>query len=208
MLEIPVYDVGGKELDPIEVDAALFGGRVQRDLLRQAVLRYENNQRAGTAATKSRGMVRASGQKLYRQKGTGRARAGSRRTNIRRGGAVAFAKRSRSFRQRMPRKARRAALDSALLAKMIDGEVCVLSNLEVSEPKTKSIAEVLDALAIRGPCVISTAVPDVNVWKSARNIPRVRVRPVSDLNPWEVLWPRRLVFTREAFDALLSARSE
>ena len=207
MLEIPVYSPEGQKLESLQVDEALFGSKVRRELLRMAVLRYENNQRAGTAATKSRGMVAATTRKLYRQKGTGRARMGSRRTNLRRGGGVAFAKRARSFRDGMPRKARRAALDSALLTKMLDGQVCVLSKLELSEPKTKVVAGVLRALEVDGPCLLSTAGADGVVWKSSRNIPRLRVRPVSDLNPWEILWCSRLVFTRDAFEALVQARS-
>ena len=208
MLEIPVYSPEGEKLESLQVDEALFGSKVRRDLLKLAVLRHENNRRAGTAASKSRGMVAGSTKKLYRQKGTGRARMGSRRTNIRRGGGVAFAKVARSFRQGMPKKARRAALDSALLAKMLDGQVCVLSALEVTEPKTKVVATVLGALEINGPCLLSTAGRDENVWKSSRNIPRLRVRPVADLNPWEVLWPKRLIFTKDAFEALIAARSQ
>jgi large subunit ribosomal protein L4 len=207
MLEIPVYSSDGKKLESLQVDEALFGAKVRRELLRLAVLRYENNQRAGTAATKSRGMVKGSTKKLYRQKGTGRARMGTRRTPVRRGGGVTFAKRVRDFRQKMPKKARRAALDSALLAKMIDGQVCVLSDLSIDAPKTKTVATMLKALEAEGPCLLSTAALDENVWKSSRNIPRLRVRPVAELNPWEVLWPRRVIFTRDAFDALIAARS-
>ena len=208
MLEIPVYDAQGKTLKSIEVDEALFGSKVRRELLRQAILRIESNQRSGTAATKSRGMVSGSTRKLYRQKGTGRSRAGPRRTGLRRGGGVTFAKRLRSFGQRMPKKARRAALDSALLAKMLDGEVMVLSKLEISEPKTREVAGVLKALKVEGTCLLSIAEPDENLWRSARNIARLRVRPVSDLNVWEVVWPRHLVFTREAFSRLVSARGK
>jgi len=208
MLEIPVYSPEGEKLESLQVDEALFGSRVRRELLRLAVLRVENNRRAGTAATKSRGMVAGSTKKLYRQKGTGRARMGPKRTHIRRGGGVAFAKEARSFRQGMPRKARRAALDSALLARMLDGRVCVLSTLEVAEPRTKVVAGVLRALEVNGPCLLSTAGRDENVWKSSRNIPRLRVRPVADLNPWEVLWPKRVIFTKDAFEALIAARSQ
>lgn len=207
MLEIPVFSPDGTKLESLQVDEALFGSKVRHELLRLAVLRQENNRRVGTAATKSRGMVDGSTKKLYRQKGTGRARMGTRRTNLRRGGGVAFAKQPRSFRQSMPRKARKAALASALLARMLDGQVCVLSELSLAEPKTKVIADVLEALKIDGPCLLSTAGVDENVWKSSRNIPRLRVRPVADLNPWEVLWSTRVVFTREAFDALVAARS-
>ncbi|NIA21433.1 MAG: 50S ribosomal protein L4 [Anaerolineaceae bacterium] len=208
MLEIPVYDATGKSLKPIEVDEALFGSKVRRELLRLAILRIENNQRPGTAATKSRGMVRGSTRKLFRQKGTGRARMGANRTGLRRGGGVTFAKRVRSFGHGMPKKARRVALDSALLAKMLDGEVMVLSKLEIDEPKTRRVVDLLKALKVEGTCLLSIAEPDENVWKSARNVARLRVSPVSDLNVWEVIWPRRLVFTREAFSRLVSARSK
>lgn len=208
MLEIPVYDATGKSLEPIEVDETLFGSKVRRELLRLAILRIENNQRPGTAATKSRGMVRGSTRKLFRQKGTGRARMGANRTGLRRGGGVTFAKRARSFGQRMPKKARRAALDSALLAKMLDGEVMVLSELQINEPKTRQMVDLLKALKVEGTCLLSIAEPDEKVWKSARNVTRLRVSPVSDLNVWEVIWPRHLVFTREAFSRLVSARSK
>jgi len=207
MLEIPVYDATGKQLKSLQVEEALFGKKVRRELLRLAILRIENNRRVGTAATKSRGMIEGSTKKLYRQKGTGRARMGTRRTNLRRGGGVAFAKQPRSFRQGLPKRGRRAALDSALLSKMLDGSVMVLDKLTVTEPKTKQVAELLKALGIEGTCLLSIAEQNPTVWKSARNIPRLRVRPVAELNPWEVVWPRRLVFTMDAFDALVKARS-
>ncbi|MBN2582706.1 MAG: 50S ribosomal protein L4 [Planctomycetes bacterium] len=207
MLEIPVYDATGKKLKSLEVDEAVFGSKVRRELLRLAVLRVENNRRVGTAATKSRGMIAGSTKKLYRQKGTGRARMGTRRSPLRRGGGVAFAKQARSFRQELPKKARRAALDSALLSKMLDGDVMVLDKLTVTEPKTRQVADVLKAIGVEGTCLLSIAEHNDVVWKSSRNIPRLRVRPVADLNPWEVIWPRRLVFTLDAFDALVKARS-
>jgi large subunit ribosomal protein L4 len=207
MLEIPVYDATGKQLKSLEVDEALFGSKVRRELLRLAILRIENNRRVGTAATKSRGMIEGSTKKIYRQKGTGRARMGTRRTNLRRGGGVAFAKQPRSFRQKLSKQARRTALDSALLSKMLDGDVVVLDKLTVTEPKTRQVVEVLKAIGVDGTCLLSIAEPNEMVWKSSRNIPRLRVRPVADLNPWEVVWPRRLVFTLDAFDALVKARS-
>lgn len=207
MLEIPVYRSDGEKLESLQVDEVLFGTVVKRELIRQAVLCYENNQRAGTAANKSRGMIAGTKKKLYRQKGTGRARQGGRRSPVRRGGGVTFAKTARSFRMEMPKKSRRAALDSALLSKMKHGQVCVLSDLSVAEPKTKVVAGILTALEIDGPCLLSTAAVDETIWKSSRNIPRLRVRPVSDLNPWEVMWPRRIVFTQDAFEALIAARS-
>ena len=143
MLEIPVYAPDGQALQSVQVDEALFGAKVRPELLRLAVLRYEANQRVGTAETKGRGLVAGSTRKLYRQKGTGRARMGTIRTNLRRGGGVPFGKKARSFRQEMSKQSRRAALDSALLSKMLDGAVCVLSELAVSAPKTRTVAGVL-----------------------------------------------------------------
>lgn len=207
MLEIPVYSPDGSQVETVQVDEALFGSKVRRELLRAAIVRHEANQHVGTATTKGRGLVAGSTKKIYRQKGTGRARMGTVRTNVRRGGGVAFGKKARSFRQSMPKQARRAALDSALLSKMIDGAVCVLSNLEIATPKTKSMTAILKALKVSTTCLLTIGNPNENIWKSSRNLPRLKVRPVSELNPWEVLWPKRLIFTREAFDALVSARS-
>jgi large subunit ribosomal protein L4 len=207
MIEIPVYSPEGEKQSSLQVDEALFGTKVHRALLRQAVLRHEANQRVGTAATKSRGMVEGSTKKLYRQKGTGRARVGPRRTHKRRGGGVAFAKVARDFSQSMPKKARRAALDSALLSRMLDGRVCVLSGLRIEAPRTRVVAAMLKALGVEGTCLLSTAGLEENVWKSARNVARLKVRPVAELNPWEVLWPKRIIFTKEAFDALVASRS-
>jgi large subunit ribosomal protein L4 len=207
MLKIPVFNPAGDQIETIEVDEALFGAEVKRELLRLAVLRYEANQRVGTATTKNRTLVAGSTKKLYRQKGTGRARVGTRRSPTRRGGGVAHGKIPHSFDHGMPKKARLVALNSALLAKMQSEAVCVLTEFTVDVPKTKAVAGLLKALKITGTCLLSTTETTGNLWKSARNIPQLRVRPVADLNVWEVLWPKRLVFTREAFDALLSARS-
>lgn len=207
MLQIAVFNPEGKQVETLEVDEALFGSRVRRELLRLAIVRHENNRRVGTAATKSRGMISGSTKKLYRQKGTGRARVGPKRSPTRRGGGVAFAKVAREFRQSLPKKARRLALDSALLAKLRSGSVCVLTDLKVNAPSTKTVAGCLKALSVDSTCLLSIGGLDDNLYRSCRNIPRLRVRPVSDLNVWEVLWPNRLVFTREAFDALLAARS-
>lgn len=207
MLQIAVFNPEGEQVETMSVDESLFGTRIRQELLRLAIVRHENNQRVGTAATKSRGMVAGSTKKLYRQKGTGRARVGPKRTHKRRGGGVAFAKEARSFRQTLPKKARRLALDSALLAKLRDGSICVLTELKVAAPSTKTVVKCLKALDIDSTCLLSIGGLDETLYKSCRNVPRLRVRPVSDLNVWEVLWPKRLVFTREAFDALLAARS-
>jgi large subunit ribosomal protein L4 len=106
----------------------------------------------------------------------------------------------------MPRKMRRQALDSALLARLIDSEVLVVENLSLQQPKTREVAKVLRALGVERSCLLALPGGDAVLYKSARNLPRVRVRPVADLNAYDVLWPQRLVFTRSAFEAVLEAR--
>jgi len=206
MIEVKVYNPDGKSAGTIEVDEAWFGGEVHAEALRLAVRRYESRQRVGTAANKSRGMKRGSTRKIFRQKHTGRARMGPVRSPIRRGGGATFAKRARDFSIDMPRKLRRRALDSALLARLQDEEILVLDGLELAEPKTREVARVLEALGVDRSCVLAVQPGDDVLYKSARNLPRMRVRRVADLNAYEVLWPARLVFTRPAFEAMLEAR--
>ncbi len=206
MIDVTVYTTDGSEAGHLEVDPAWFGGEVNLDVLRLAVRRHEAARRLGTARTKSRAEVAGSGRKIFRQKGTGRARMGQRRQPIRRGGGHAFAKRPRDFSLRMPKKMRRRALDSALLARLTDGEVLVLEGLRLSEPKTRTVASALRACGLDRSCLLVPPEHDEVLYKSARNLPRVRVRPLADLNAYEVLWPNRVVFLRPAFDALVEAR--
>jgi len=206
MIDVKVYNPDGQETGRIGVDEAWFGGEVHAEALRLAVRRHEGRQRVGTAATRSRGMKRGSGRKIFRQKHTGRARMGTLRSPIRRGGGVTFAKRRRDFGIRMPRKMRRRALDSALLARLRDEEVLVLDGLDLAEPKTREVARALRALGLERSCVLAIQPDDEVLYKSARNLPRTRVRRVTDLNAYDVLWPRRVVFTRPAFEAMLEAR--
>ncbi len=206
MIEVKVYNPDGASAETIEVDEAWFGGEVHEEALRLAVRRYESRQRVGTAASKSRSQKRGSGRKIFRQKHTGRARMGTIRNPIRRGGGATFAKRARDFSVGMPRKLRRRALDSALLARLRDEEVLVLDGLDLPEPKTRDVARVLEALGVDRSCVLAVQPGDDVLYKSARNLPRTRVRRVADLNAYEVLWPARLVFTRPAFEAMLEAR--
>jgi large subunit ribosomal protein L4 len=206
MIDVPVYSTEGAETGRLEVDPAWFGGEVNLEILRLAVRRHEAARRVGTATTKSRNEVAGSGRKLFRQKGTGRARVGPRRNPIRRGGGHTFAKRPRDFSVKMSKKMRRRALDSALLTRLRDGELLVLDGLELSEPKTRTVAAALQGCGIDRSCLLVLPEHDEVLYKSARNLPRVRVRPVAELNAYEVLWPNRVVFLRPAFDALLEAR--
>jgi large subunit ribosomal protein L4 len=206
MIEVKVYNPEGGESGRIEVDEAWFGGKVRMEILRLAVRRHEANTRLGTAATKSRGMVQGSTRKIFAQKHTGRARAGTIRSPKRRGGGVTFAKVARDFGLTMSRRMRRQALDSAMLARLLDQEVLVLDGLALDAPKTRPVAKALKAIGVDRSCLLAILTGDQILLKSARNLDRVRVRPVSDLHAYDVLWPHRVVFTRAAFEAMLEPR--
>lgn len=206
MLEVSVYNTSGEKIDTIEVDEKLFGSMVNTSLLKQAIVAYHANKRQGTAATRSRGMVTGSTRKLYRQKGTGNARRGAIRTNVLRGGGVAFAKTARDFSKKLPRKMRRAALDSAILAKMLGDDLMVIDGLQATEPKTKQMAEVLDNLKINRSCLLTLAERDRNVYLSSRNIPDLTVRAADDLNAFDVATRQKMLVTSEAMKALISRK--
>lgn len=201
-MEIPVFDRNGNQVDTITVDpVADFGGRVNKQLLHDVVVMYHANQRQGTVKTKNRAEVAGSGRKLYRQKGTGLARVGDRRTGKRVGGGMTHAKRPRDFYYRLPKKAVRAATRMAFLSKILDDEITVIDELGFEEPRTRVMAEILRNLGLADQSVL--VVPrqyDVLVWKSARNIERVGVLPATDLNAWALLRYKRLLITREAFE--------
>jgi len=203
MLEVPVYNTSGEKVKTLKVDEAIFGGAVNVPLLKQAVVAYLANKRQGSAANKSRGMVSGSTRKLFRQKGTGNARRGSRRANILRGGGVAFAKKPHSFSKKLPKKMRRAALDSALLAKMIGEKLMVLDGLSVSEPKTKQMAEVLSALKVNRTCLLALADRDSNVYLSSRNIQDLTVRTADELNAYDVAIRQKMLVTTDAMKQLM-----
>jgi large subunit ribosomal protein L4 len=203
MLELPVYDIDGMKVDTMQVDESLFGRRVNASLLKQAVVAYHANRRQGTSATRSRGMVEGSTRKLYRQKGTGNARRGSIRTNIMRGGGVAFAKRPRDFRKALPKAMRRAALDSAILAKMLGNDLLVVRGLAAEQPKTSMLSTVLRKLNIDRSCLLTLAQRDRNLYLSARNIPDLTVRTADELNAFDVAIRRKMLVTHEAMKLLM-----
>ncbi len=204
MIELAVYNRDGKEVESLKVDESLLGGSIRYPLLKQAIVMYHANKRVGTAATKSRGMVVGSTKKLFRQKGTGNARVGNARTGKRVGGGVTFAKKNRDFSQRMPKKQRRLARDSAVLAKLLSNNVVVVEELGFESPKTKDFVSILDNLKIsRRSCLVTVGLMDENVYKSARNIPRVDVTPVAELNAGDICNHSKMLFTKEAFLSLL-----
>ncbi|RMF75180.1 MAG: 50S ribosomal protein L4, partial [Planctomycetota bacterium] len=174
-------------------------------LLKQALVRHLANQRQGTVAQKSRGEVEGSTRKLYRQKGTGRARMGTVRTPVRRSGGRAFPRKPRDFRQDMPRKMRRLARNQAVLAKIQAQDALIIDGLKFDEPKTRRFAGMLRAVQADRGCIFATNGVDPILVKSGRNIPRTHVQPVAELSAGQILRRRRLVFTREAFEAFRDA---
>jgi large subunit ribosomal protein L4 len=206
-VNLAVYNAEGKQVGSYEIDPAELAPTISRQLLHDAVVMYQANQRQGTQKTKTRGEVAGSTKKLYRQKGTGNARAGSRRSGTRRGGGHIFAKRPRDFGWRMPRKALQAATRMALAARIADDEVRLVEALPASSavtqvPKTSAVARMLTAMGLEGATVlVAPDGHDATFWKSARNIDGVSVSPVSDLNAWAILTPRAVLMTTAAIDA-------
>lgn len=202
MISLPVFDKQGTQVGTYQIDPAELAPRINKQLLHDAVVMYQSNRRLGTVKTKNRSEVAGSTRKLYRQKGTGRARAGTRRTNIRRGGGMAHALRPRDWSYRLPRKALQLATRMALAAKLRDQEVVLINELSFAEPKTREMAAVLKALKLEGMrLLLSVPSYDVNIYKSARNIEGLSVLPVGELNALEVLRPRKLLMTTAALDA-------
>ncbi|MFP4055949.1 MAG: 50S ribosomal protein L4 [Candidatus Brocadiia bacterium] len=204
MIELPVHNREGQTVGTVAIDEADFGGTVRHGLLRQVVLMYEANRRVGTASVRTRAEVRASGAKPWRQKGTGRARAGTRASPIWRGGGVTFGPKPRDYRQAVPRKAVRLATRSAYLARFRDGTT-VVDEMGVEGPRTREVAAVLRALGIGGDCLIAIESYDADLWKSARNIPGVAMKPVREVNAYDLLRHRQLLITRPALEALLQS---
>lgn len=203
MASLPVFDKTGREVAKYEVDPAQIAPRISKQLLHDVVVMYQSNLRLGTAKTKSRGEVAGTTKKMYRQKGTGNARAGSRRSGIRRGGGHIFAKRPRDWTYRLPRKAVQLATRMAIASKIRSNQVVLIDQLAFDAPRTKDMAGIIKALKCHGvSLLVATEKYDVNVYKSARNIDGVSVSPVSDLNALCVLTPRRLLLTRSAMDAI------
>ena len=229
IFEVPVYDRLGQQVGTVAVDAADFGGKISTRLMHEAVMMYEANRRQGTHSTLRRGEVAGSTKKLFRQKGTGNARAGTKRTNKRRGGGTSKGPKPRDYSYSLPKQALKAATRMALLAKIRDNQTVIVDDFGLTEIKTKAVAGFLKALNFRDvlkvttqpaearsptakpkkkpkkahlTCLIGTEKLDEVVYKSARNLDGVRVLPATDLNAWEILRPKKLVLTKAALEAL------
>ena len=205
MIELPVYNNEGKQVDSINIDETLLGTEVKPTLLKQAYVMFHSNRRQGSARTKSRGMVIGSTRKIYKQKGTGNARMGQVRTNIRKGGGVTFAKTRthEHFRKDMPKKMRQLANRNALLAKLVDGEVKCIIDLDFKTPKTKEFKAILDAVGVNRSWLVAVDSETRTAAVSARNLDNVDTIRVDQLNVFELLNHRFLVVDKASIEAFL-----
>jgi large subunit ribosomal protein L4 len=197
-VQVPVYNLAGEEVRQIEVSDQVFGVPFNEALVHQVMVGQRANARQGTAATKTRGMVKGSSRKLFRQKGTGNARAGSNKSPLRYGGGVTFGPQPRDYRQALPKKMRRQAIRCLLSAKAGGGELKVVEGFGFNEPRTKSMVDALTALSIGSSVLVVTRAPEENLVKSARNIPAVKTTPVTVLNILDMLSHKMLLMTEEA----------
>ena len=204
MIEVPVFNQAGQEVEKIQVDEAKLGGEVRQALLKQAIVYYHANRRQGTVQTLARGEVAGSTRKMFRQKGTGNARTGGIRNPIKKGGGHAKQKRPKDWRQDLPKKARQLATKSAILSKFLSNDVRVVSEITLEQPKTKLVAQMFKALGIDRSCLVALAGPDEALVRSARNIDRTTLTTVSQLNAWEVLRNRTLLMTKAGLEQLLA----
>jgi large subunit ribosomal protein L4 len=207
MPKLTIYDRKGKKVGTYNVEPTDFAPRINKQLLHDAVVMYQANLRQGSHQTKSRGMVAGSTKKMYRQKGTGNARAGHKRSGIRRGGGHIHRIHNRDYSYRLPRKALQAATRMALAAKVRDDELIVIDDLSFSEPRTKDMVSVLTHLDVKqgDSLLVTTASYDNNVYRSARNIAGLSVAPAAELNAYSVLSSRRMLVTKTALDALVAS---
>ena len=197
-MQVPVYSLAGKETSQIEIRDDVFAVPFNEAVVHQALVRQQANARQGTASTKARGDLTYSTRKLFRQKHTGLARAGSRRSPIRRGGGVVFGPKPRSYRQQMPKKMRRLALRCVLSDKAGSGALKVIEDFQFDGPKTAEMVKILAALGTGPSVLVVTGEPEINVIKSASNVAGARTLPAALLNVGDILAHRTLLMTTAA----------
>jgi large subunit ribosomal protein L4 len=203
-MKVDVVNMQGEKVDSADLPAAIFEAPIKQDLMHQALVRQMANARAGTHKTKSRGEVRGGGRKPWRQKGTGRARHGSRRSPIWVGGGKVHTPRPRDYSVKMPRKMRRAALRSALSVKAADKSIVLLDALSIEAPKTKVMADTLQKLVGDSSALLLMAKDDVNVEKSIRNLPSAKTLSAEYLNVRDLLGYDRVIMPLDVLDVIRS----
>lgn len=199
---IPVFDVKGKEVEKFQLDKDLFTGKVNKAVLYQAVIMYNACSRQGNASTKTRGDVSGGGKKPFRQKGTGRARAGSTRSPLWRHGGSVFGPHPRDYRYDMPKKLKRAAFLSSINSKLADSKMIGILDLSIIEPKTKRFRELVDALKLDGKSLFVVDAVGQNVIRASRNMKEVAVKNYKDFSTMDVLHCDNLIISKPALGKL------
>ncbi len=201
MPQVELINKENKSVGKVELPDDIFGVVVNKELLHEVVHNHLANKRQGNAATKTKGLVSGGGKKPYKQKGTGRARAGSNRSPLWRGGGTIFGPQPRDYSYRLPKKAKWLALSSALAAKFADNEVVIIDDLSLTEPKTKTVKSMLKGLGLDNVLII---VPEKNgnLELAARNIPRVDIARVSELNVYSILAHKKILILKDAVERL------
>lgn len=199
---IPIFNSKGKEVAKFELNKELFTGEVNKGALYQFVRMYNANQRRGTASTKTRSDVSGGGKKPWRQKGTGRARAGSNRSPLWRGGGKVFGPHPRDFHYDIPKKIKKLALLSSLMSKILDEKLIGIDAIDLAEPKTKQFQAIVDALKLQGRSLFVLDSIDENAKRASRNIETVTLRNYKDFNPVDVLNCNTMVVSKVALEKI------
>ncbi len=199
---LPVYNSKGKEVETVELSKGIFNGTVNKGVLYQAVRSYNANQRQGTAATKTISEVSGGGKKPWAQKGTGRARAGSIRSPLWRGGGVTFGPHPRDYHYDIPKKMKSLALMSGLNSKWMDRDLVIIDSLVVDEPKTKRFKEIMGALKLKGKTLFIVDTIDQNVARASRNLREVRLKNYKDFSTVDLLSSDKVVMSKAALKML------
>lgn len=198
MVKVPVHNIQGEVVDNVELSEEVFGIEPNLPVVHQALVAQQANARQGTASTKTRGQVAGGGRKPFRQKGTGRARRGSQSSPLLRGGGIIFGPKPRCYRQALPKKMRHLAMRSVLSAKVSDGEIRIVDQLVLDEPRTKDIVRMKEALGIDNTVLIITEEASTNVYKSVRNLKCAKALPANMINVGDMLDCRMLLLTRKS----------
>jgi len=198
MPKVAVYNMLGAQVGEIELNDNVFGIEPNKAVMYDFIKMQLANKRQGTSSTKTRTEVRGGGKKPWRQKGTGRARAGSSRNPVWRGGGIAFGPKPRDYSYKLPQKVRRLALKSALSSKALDNKIVVVDEFSFDQPKTKAMVQALEALKVGKKTLLVTADGNVNVVKSARNIEGVKPMRADFINVYDILKYDTLLMTRDA----------
>lgn len=199
---VPLYNVKGKEVGSFSFDKKIFTGKVNKGVLYQAILMYNANQRHGNASTKTRGDVSGGGKKPWRQKGTGRARAGSIRSPLWRHGGVIFGPHPRDYHYDLPKKIKRAAFVSSINSKLCDDKIKGIDELVISEPKTRHFRSLMKALKLKGKSLFVLDNIDDNMRIASRNIQEVAVKNYKDFSTMDVLSCENIVMSKSALEKL------